>query len=157
MSEERDGVSMSDQTEDAATQAIAGIIIRDVLQEEYDDLVEGYLEEILIASRRIMRLPAYAEVGKLFRERLDDAITYRDARIAALEGEVERLRGQVRDAVDGAQPLWSGDVARMKDALAKIADGSTPPEPHGHYLAHRHAVKIAREALAPTPSTKAGA
>jgi len=47
--------------------------------------------------------------------------------------------------------------AQLADALAKIADGSTPPQPEGHYLAHRHAVKIAREALAwpsATPSTK---
>jgi len=115
MSEERDGVSMSDQTEDAATQAIAGIIIRDVLQEEYDDLVEGYLEEILIASRRIMRLPAYAEVGKLFRERLDDAITYRDARIAALEGEVERLHQGLR-----VRGMRINSQAAVDDALAAI-------------------------------------
>lgn len=33
-------------------------------------------------------------------------------------------------------------------ALAKIAVGTTPPEPHGHYLAHRAAVKIARDATA---------
>ena len=32
-------------------------------------------------------------------------------------------------------------------ALATIAKGETPPESHGHYLAHREAVKIAREAL----------
>lgn len=65
-----------------------------------------------------------------------------------LRGEVERLRGQVRSAVDGAQPLWSGDVARMKEALATIADGSAPPIPHGHYIAHRRAVDVARVALA---------
>lgn len=36
---------------------------------------------------------------------------------------------------------------RAEDALRKIAEGLTPPDEHGHYLAHREAVRIAREAL----------
>lgn len=91
---------MTENTEAAAVEAIAGIIVRDVLGEDYDDLVEGYLDEILIASRRIMQLPAYAEVGKLFKERLDDAITCRDARIAELEGE---RNAALRECLDWAR------------------------------------------------------
>lgn len=82
---------MTKNTEDEAVEAIAGIIVRDVLQEEYDDLVEGYLDEILTASRRIMQLPAYAAVGKLFEKRLDDAITSRDARIEKLEAALREI------------------------------------------------------------------
>lgn len=37
--------------------------------------------------------------------------------------------------------------ARLTAALAEIAVGTAPPEPQGHYLAHRAAVKIARETL----------
>lgn len=36
----------------------------------------------------------------------------------------------------------------MREGLSKIAAGLTPPEPHGHYLAHREAVKVARDLLA---------
>ena len=86
---------MTENTEDEAVEAIAGIIVRDVLQEEYDDLVEGYLDEILTASRRIMQLPAYAAVGKLFEKRLDDAITSRDARIEKLEAALREIEDHV--------------------------------------------------------------
>jgi hypothetical protein len=57
---------------------------------------------------------------------------------------------KVSDLQDIAADIQSvlAMYAELRDALAKIADGSTPPQPHGHYLAHRHAVKIAREALA---------
>lgn len=36
----------------------------------------------------------------------------------------------------------------LAEALAVIADGTAPPDQHGHYLAHREAVKIARAAIA---------
>ena len=95
---------MTENTEDEAVEAIAGIIVRDVLQEEYDDLVEGYLDEILTASRRIMQLPAYAAVGKLFEKRLDDAITSRDARIEKLEAALREIEDHVGMRVEFAEP-----------------------------------------------------
>lgn len=101
---------MTENTEEAAVEAIAGIIVRDVLQEEYDDLVEGYLDEILTASRRIMQLPAYAAVGKLFEKRLDDAITSRDARIEKLEAALEIIAGQ-RPCIDNL--MGNADIARQ--------------------------------------------
>lgn len=73
-----------------------------------------------------------------------------------------RLADDARYMAGGAYPAKVADLqgiaadielvlashAKLRDALAKIADGSTPPQPEGHYLAHRHAVKIARDALA---------
>ena len=47
----------------ALQREVAGIIVRDVLQEDFDDLVEGYLDEIMRASLRIIRLPGYAAVA----------------------------------------------------------------------------------------------
>lgn len=37
--------------------------------------------------------------------------------------------------------------AALREAVTAVADGSVPPEQHGHYLAHRAAVKVARAAL----------
>lgn len=37
--------------------------------------------------------------------------------------------------------------AKLRAALEAIAEGTAPPQPHGHYLAHSAAVRIAREAL----------
>ena len=37
--------------------------------------------------------------------------------------------------------------ATLEAALRKIAEGKVPPPAHGHYLAHREAVKVARAAL----------
>ena len=49
---------------------IAGIIVRKVLQEDYDDLVEGYLDEILMAADEIILLPAYRAVAETYYKRL---------------------------------------------------------------------------------------
>ena len=49
---------------------IAGIIVRKVLQEDYDDLVEGYLDEILMAADEIILLPAYRAVAEAYYSRL---------------------------------------------------------------------------------------
>ena len=103
-------MTVTENTEETAVEAIAGIIVRDVLQEEYDDLVEGYLDEILTASRRIMQLPAYAAVGKLFEKRLDDAITSRDARIEKLEAALEIIAGE-RPCIDNL--MGNADIARQ--------------------------------------------
>lgn len=40
-------------------------------------------------------------------------------------------------------------VERLERAMELIARGDVPPDQHGHYLAHRAAVKIARDALKP--------
>ena len=39
---------------------------------------------------------------------------------------------------------------RLREALSEISRATTPPEQHGHYLAHRSAVKIARAAVSNT-------
>ena len=109
---------MTENTEEAAVEAIAGIIVRDVLQEEYDDLVEGYLDEILTASRRIMQLPAYAAVGKLFEKRLDDAITSRDARIEKLEAALEEIAAEHNG---GCYTDYDGGYIDGLDYAAEIA------------------------------------
>lgn len=49
---------------------IAAIIVRKVLQEDYDDLVEGYLDEILMAADEIILLPAYRAVAEVYYSRL---------------------------------------------------------------------------------------
>jgi len=41
-----------------------------VLQEDYDDMVEGYLDEILMAADEIILLPAYQAVAQTYYENL---------------------------------------------------------------------------------------
>jgi hypothetical protein len=45
-------------------------------------------------------------------------------------------------------------IEELERALGEIAEGSAPPIPHGHYLAHRHAVNVARVALRQALSDK---
>ena len=59
---------------------------------------------------------------------------------AEAASEIQRLRGEVE---------------RLRGALDTIADGTAPSIPHGHYLAHRRAVDIARNARTPSPKPKA--
>lgn len=54
-------------------QKIAHVIVTKVLQEEYDDLVEGYLDEILLAADDIVRLPAYSLVAQTYHDNLSAA------------------------------------------------------------------------------------
>lgn len=54
---------------------VAHIIVQKVLQEDYDDLVEGYLDEILAAADQIILLPAYKAVAKGYYDRLAAAPT----------------------------------------------------------------------------------
>ena len=58
---------------------------------------------------------------------------------AADKAEIARLRSLIAEQ--------AVELERMREALEQIADGSAPPIPHGHYLAHRHAVDLARVAL----------
>lgn len=39
------------------------------------------------------------------------------------------------------------EIARLRGALAVIASGKAPTDKHGHYLAHRSAVRLARRTL----------
>jgi hypothetical protein len=43
---------------------------------------------------------------------------------------------------------------RMREALTTIADGLVGPSKEGHYLAHREAVRLARNILNPVPVLK---
>lgn len=72
-----------------------------------------------------------------------------------------RLADDARFMAGGAYPAKVSDLmgiaddieavlterVRLRNALATIAEGITPPQRHGHYLAHREAVKIARAAM----------
>lgn len=109
----------------ALQREVAGIIVRDVLQEDYDDLVEGYLDEIMRASLRIIRLPGYSVVARAFETNLSASLI------------------SAGDELDKAK----AENARMREALEMIADGSAPPIPHGQYLAHRPVMDLARQAL----------
>jgi len=64
---------------------VAAIIIRDVLQEEPDDLVEGYLDEIMLAAHRIIQLPAYRFVAEGYANNIA-------AELTRLRAENARLR-----------------------------------------------------------------
>ena len=45
-------------------------------------------------------------------------------------------------------------IEELEAAMGDIAEGLVPPIPHGHYLAHRHAVNVARVALRQALSDK---
>ena len=66
---------------------------------------------------------------------------------------VERLREQFnyeRECYPPPNPLLWDAASRIEElerAMGDIAEGLVPPIPHGHYLAHRHAVNVARVAL----------
>lgn len=71
-------------------------------------------------ERELIHIIPWPVLGKLYREAAD-ALSDRDARIAALEA-----------------------------GFRIIAEGTVSSGQDGHYLAHRHAVKIARALLTPT-------
>ena len=79
------------------------------------------------------------------------------------------LRGVPKDAVYRWEPgpYWSAQspigllmhaaasrIEELEAAMGDIAEGLVPPIPHGHYLAHRHAVNVARVALRQALSDK---
>jgi hypothetical protein len=74
---------------------VTAIIIRDVLQEEPDDLVEGYLDEIMLAAHRIIQLPAYRFVAEGYANNIA-------AELSRLRAENARLRETAQDALN----LW---------------------------------------------------
>lgn len=81
----------------------------------------------------------------------------------ALEGLIDRLEALTHGSA--TQPVgtveWCGAVCSTMEeaaqalhllgeaekALEEIADGKLPPDQHGHYLAHRKCVSVARAAL----------
>jgi len=78
----------------ALQRQVAAIIVRDVLQEDFDDLVEGYLDEIMQASLRIIRLPGYTAVARAFETNLADAVIASSAAASRIE-ELERALGMI--------------------------------------------------------------
>lgn len=72
-------------------QKIAHVIVTKVLQEEYDDLVEGYLDEILLAADDIIRLPAYSLVAQTYHDNLSAA----SAEPAARDGGEDAVQYEV--------------------------------------------------------------
>jgi hypothetical protein len=93
---------------------VAAIIIRDVLQEEPDDLVEGYLDEIMLAAHRIIQLPAYRFVAEGYANNIA-------AELTRLSAENARLREAGQAVVD----WWDDDVGALPfDALrAALKEG----------------------------------
>lgn len=61
------------------------------------------------------------------------------------DGNIDAILADAATRVAGLE----AENARLTAALSKIAEGTAPPEPHGHYLAHRACVDIARAALKP--------
>jgi hypothetical protein len=63
--------------------------------------------------------------------------------------QIERFRDYCA-AVEPRRASTGGERERLKeleDTLSEIARGDVPSPSFGHYLAHRHAVKLARRAL----------
>lgn len=125
---------MTKNTEDEAVEAIAGIIVRDVLQEEYDDLVEGYLDEILTASRRIMQLPAYAAIGKRlsvmrwrFLRRFWDLIGYRAT--LAFDYSLSRYLTAHRNLISELYPPDDGASSASTTDGNRAPGTNTSPQP----------------------------
>lgn len=95
---------------------IAGIIIRDVLQEDQDDLVEGYFDEIMQAAKRIALLPAYNVVARAFETNAAEHMLKAAAECTRLQEEVKGLAGFATAALDC---LWDGyamDGSDIQDA-----------------------------------------
>ena len=55
---------------------------------------------------------------------------------------------------DVALSAAASRIEELEAAMGDIAEGLVPPIPHGHYLAHRHAVNVARVALRQALSDK---
>jgi hypothetical protein len=100
---------------------VANIIIRDVLQEEPDDLVEGYLDEIMLAAHRIIQLPAYRFVAEGYANNIAAELTRLHAENAAL-----RAAGQavVNEWGEPWQPIDDLAFEEALDALrAALKEG----------------------------------
>lgn len=56
--------------------------------------------------------------------------------------------------LEGYVAVTASRIEELEAAMGDIAEGLVPPIPHGHYLAHRHAVNVARVALRQALSDK---
>ena len=81
----------------------------------------------------------------------DDAMRMANGGFPAKLSDIQGIAEDI-DAMLTTLAAQAAELERMREALRQIADGSAPPIPHGHYLAHRRAVDVARQAL----SVKAG-
>lgn len=96
---------------------IADVIVRKVLQEDYDDLVEGYLDEILMAADQIILLPAYKAVSQAYYDKLSSPVVPvgNADLIAALE-DAQGLLIEAQEALIGRD-----DVCMAEDGSDAIA------------------------------------
>jgi hypothetical protein len=105
---------------------IAGIIIRDVLQEDQDDLVEGYFDEIMQAAKRIALLPAYNVVARAFETNAAEHMLKAAAECTRLQEELTRLQeenGQLRLAICGGEDAPGyADSLPLADILGVAAN-----------------------------------
>jgi hypothetical protein len=101
----------------ALQRQVAAIIVRDVLQEDFDDLVEGYLDEIMQASLRIIRLPGYAAVARAFETNLADAVIASSAAASRIE-ELERALKPFAEAGATLSSRWEDHETHWQDALS---------------------------------------
>jgi hypothetical protein len=74
-----------------------------------------------------------------------------EARRSAAEAEA-LLRwaigeSEAADLIAEEREAWKARAKSLQAALELIAHGDVPPDQHGHYLAHRQAVHLARRAL----------
>ena len=89
---------------------IADVIVRKILQEDYDDLVEGYLDEILMAADQIILLPAYKAVSQAYYDKLSSPV---------VPVGREEQRQQIAAIIDANKyEAWTVDRAnQMADAI----------------------------------------
>jgi len=124
---------------------IAGIIVRKVLQEDYDDLVEGYLDEILMAADEIILLPAYQAVAQTYYDNLAPL-----SERAELLATVERMRGALEGFVEGIEraPIsWETGCCCCGSPVDShgFGDGHSPVDEGVYFITQL--IKDARTAL----------
>lgn len=93
----------------------------------------GYSD--LSARRAAFKVSAEALVGRL--------------EMSEAAGIVDGWRERA-DAAERKLDVMTARADAYEAVLKHIAEGTVPPEPHGHYLAHRDAVRHARTVLRST-------
>lgn len=64
-----------------------------------------------------------------------------------------RSRNRLMDEAASTLTSLEAERDRLREALTTIASATAPALVHGHYLAHRGCVLVARKALSRTPPT----